>query len=104
MILNHQEWYDRFKARLGFDEREFVRQMELFDEWKGLRTAFIRMALNTLTPLQRKILTMICYHNFSERKVAELIGLSKSGVNREKWKAIEHLKRQFLMQFAARRV
>ena len=51
-------------------------------------------ALNSLSDEERKIIQLIFFEEFKERKVAEIIGISQASVNIKKKKILEKLKNE----------
>lgn len=61
---------------------------------KILEIEALNEALNSLSEEERKIIQLIFFKEFKERKVAEIIGISQASVNIKKKKILEKLKNE----------
>ena len=99
--MKNQEWFERFKVRLGLDENYFQPPSEEQMDQDTIQSVLLKMALQTLSRLERKIITMIFFEGYSERKVALRLGLPKTKLHRLKKKALRTLSKSIYLKLKA---
>lgn len=102
---NRQRMYQAMEKD-GVQEISIEENIEIFDleiessvdleevAIKLLEIEALYEALNSLSEEERKIIQLIFFEEFKERKVAEIIGISQASVNIKKKKILEKLKNE----------
>lgn len=98
--MDHQEWFERFKTKLSFDENRFYGEVWVREEWKIIQSALVKMAIHMLPSLQRKIVNLIFFDGLTERKTAQKLKMDKTKVHRVKTKALKSLARSAFVKLA----
>ena len=89
--MNHQEWFERFKANLHYEEDQFYGHLWIEERWKIVQFAFIKMAIHLLPSVDRRIICAIFFDGLSEREIAEKMKIPKTKVHRIKARALKLL-------------
>ena len=96
--MKNQEWFERFRVRLGFEEEYFQEPRKVVKEKGLMQSILIKMALQSLSQLERKIIIMIYFDGFTERQAAEKLGLPKTRLHRLKRKALKALSKSIYVK------
>ncbi|OGB86792.1 hypothetical protein A3H38_04590 [candidate division WOR-1 bacterium RIFCSPLOWO2_02_FULL_46_20] len=91
--MNHQEWFERLKSRLEADEPRVYGHLWVEDRWTIIQVALIKMAIQMLPNLQRRIVELMFFNDLTDDKVARELKLSRTRVHYLKQKALKTLMR-----------
>lgn len=103
--MDNQEWFERFKTNLRYDEKQVEYRfydggMWINERWKIIQTALFKMALHGLSPLERQIVQLIFFGELSERGVAQKLKMPKTKVHRIKETALNFLSKSPFVKLA----
>lgn len=106
--MNHQEWFEQFRVKLLNEvvleetaAQDFLHgQIWIREQWSIARLALIKMALHMLPSLERRIIRLIFFEDFSEREVAQKLKVPRSKVHRVKLEALKKLSKSSFIKLA----
>jgi len=100
--MDHQEWFERYKVRLNYDDDRLYGSMwpKVDWKWKMVTSALFKMAVHTLPAKERKVIELLYFEDYSERKTARKLKMSKTRLHRIKTKALKSLARSAFIKLA----
>ena len=98
--MDRQEWFERFKANLHYEEDQFYGHLWIEERWKIIQFAFIKMSIHQLPSPERRVVKLIFFDGLSERDAAAAMKLPKTKVHRIKLSALKLLERSVYVKLA----
>ncbi len=100
--MRRQEWFENRVKKLRFQEDCHVPHLRtILEDWKMQRMTFLKMVIGSLPRLERQIIYLSFYRNFSERKIAKKLDIARPMVQRRKKRAIGLLLKAILRSTAS---
>ena len=98
--MNPREWFERFMIWFKSDMDEFCDPAQLIEERKTHESALMRMAVEFLPLLEKKVIQSTFYQGLTVRETAEKLGLAKSTVQDIKKRALRILSKSNIVRLA----
>lgn len=99
--MDHQEWFERFKANVRFDDNSaypevWVEEGDFSSELLAkaeeiVQSVLLKMVISILPSSEKQIVKLIFFDELSEREVAKKLNLPKTKVHRLKARALKSL-------------
>ncbi|OGC21653.1 hypothetical protein A2291_06050 [candidate division WOR-1 bacterium RIFOXYB2_FULL_42_35] len=108
--MDNQEWFERFKVKFlptdslervgSHDEHYYYERLSIKGDKGLIQSTLLKLAVQTLPPLERKIVKLIFFEEYTEREVSKCLKMSKSKIHRTKNKALKMLSRSVFLHLS----
>lgn len=98
--MDHQEWFEKFKSHLHHKEDQFYGHLWIAERWRITQFVFIKMAINQLPSVERRVFRAIFLDNLSEKSAAKMLKMPVKKIYRLKIKALKALANSIYVKVA----